>query len=55
MADAHGGEVKQGPNTIGSLVADAGVPKVCPTKIGCAVNVPWLAWEEGWQALQVID
>jgi hypothetical protein len=34
---------------------DAGVPGMCRAQIGCAVIVPWCAWDGGWQALQVID
>ena len=34
---------------------DAGVPGMCRTQTGCAVSVPWCAWERGWQALQVVD
>jgi hypothetical protein len=31
------------------------VPGMCRAQIGCAMNVPWCGWGEGWQALQVID
>src|ERR1700682_5666249 len=28
---------------------------MCRAQIGCAMNVPWCGWGEGWQALQVVD
>lgn len=31
------------------------VPGMCRVQTGCARNVPWIGWFEGWQALQVID
>src|SRR5438445_5680559 len=34
---------------------DAAVPGMCRAQIGCAVIVPWCAWDRGWQALQVVD
>jgi hypothetical protein len=34
---------------------DVGVPGMCRAQVGCAMNVPWCGWGEGWQALQVVD
>jgi hypothetical protein len=33
----------------------AGVPGMCRAPIGCAMNVPWCGWGEGWQVPQVVD
>jgi MFS family permease len=38
-----------------SSAVSSDVPGMCRTQIGCAVIVPWYAWGEGWQALQVTD
>jgi hypothetical protein len=40
--------------TVGIPVATA-VPGICRAQIGCGRNVPWWAWEKGWQAPQVGD
>jgi hypothetical protein len=36
-------------------VATLRYPRICCAQICYARNVPWRAWNEGWQALQVID
>jgi hypothetical protein len=38
-----------------SCAPRSSVPGMCRAQIGCAMNVPWCGWGEGWQALQVFD
>jgi hypothetical protein len=40
---------------LASCARRSSVPGMCRAQIGCAMNVPWCGWGEGWQALQVVD
>jgi hypothetical protein len=40
---------------LASCATRRSVPGMCRAQIGCAMNVPWCGWGEGWQALQMVD
>src|ERR1700674_3353352 len=40
---------------LASCAPRSSVPGMCRAQIGCAMNVPWCGWGEGWRALQVVD
>jgi len=40
---------------LASCAPRSSAPRMCRAQIGCAMNVPWCGWGEGWQALQVFD